>query len=173
MSWVKFLSVSVSVRWWLTQSLSYANHIWITPHLSAKYAHYCTVPQCFAVSQADRYKWLNTAVCFIIGVHTHRSCVLICYYPIQLHASCPAYRFITVTIVYKDIWGFKLLENDKVQSVRPAEQNCKLEEIKTRLNPGNASYHLVQNFFSCCLLYKLSISVWIFSWQLRIASYDM
>jgi len=38
------------------------------------------------------------------------------------------------------------MENDKVQYVRPAEQNCKLEEIKTRLNPGNASYHLVQNF---------------------------
>jgi len=84
--------------------------------------------------------------CILLDLLCELSCVLICCYLIQVHASCPAYRFVTVTIVYNDIWRFRLLENDKVQSVRPAEQNCKLEEIKTRLNPGNASYYLVQNF---------------------------
>ena len=82
---VKFLSVSVTVRWWLTQSVCFAYRIWITPHFSADFTHHCTVHPCFTASHTERYKWLNTAVCFIIGSHTHKFCInLLLPYP----ASC-------------------------------------------------------------------------------------
>jgi hypothetical protein len=36
------------------------------------------------------------------------------------------------------------------------DQNCMHEEIKSRLNSGNACYHSIQNLLSCCLLSRNS-----------------
>jgi hypothetical protein len=48
------------------------------------------------------------------------------------------------------------------------DQNCIQEEIKSRLNSGNACYHYVQSLLSSCLLsrnvkVKVSLSPWPYS----------
>jgi hypothetical protein len=56
------------------------------------------------------------------------------------------------------------------------DQNCILEEIKSRLNSGNACYHSVQSLLSSCLLsrnlkdkiYKTIILPVVLSWSLTI-----
>ena len=44
-------------------------------------------------------------------------------------------------------------------------QNSIQEEIKSRLISGNACYHSLQNFLSCCLLSKnLKIKTWNYNY---------
>ena len=50
--------------------------------------------------------------------------------------------------------SFWSVANFKYLGTGLTNNNCIYDEVKVRLNSGNAWYHLVQNLLSSCLLYK-------------------
>ena len=51
--------------------------------------------------------------------------------------------------------SFECVERVKYSGTTLTKQNCIQEEIKSRLNSGNACCHSVQNLLSCSLLFKV------------------
>jgi len=67
-----------------------------------------------------------------------------------------------------------MVEEFRYLGTTSTNQNSVQEEIKSRLNSGNACYHLVQNLFSSSLLFKeclLSFGAESFLFQFAIQKY--
>jgi hypothetical protein len=52
------------------------------------------------------------------------------------------------------------MENFKYFGMTVTNQNLIHEEIKSRINSGNACYHSIQKLLSYCLLKKLKIKIY-------------